>query len=38
MALETTEKEIIISFEKLTITCNSGDHFKTSTTIFSHFK
>ena len=38
MALETTEKDISIAFEKLAITSNGGDHCKTPTTIFSHFK
>ena len=38
MALETTEKDISITFEKLAITSNGGDHCKTPTTIFSHFK
>ena len=38
MALETTEKDISIAFEKLAITSNDGDHCKTPTTIFSHFK
>ena len=34
MALETTEKDISIAFEKLAITSNGGDHCKTPTTIF----
>ena len=38
MALETTGKDIKIAFEKLAITYNGGDHGKTPTTIFSHFK
>ena len=38
MALETTEKDISIAFEKLAITSNGGDHCKTPTTIFSHFR
>ena len=38
MALEATEKDISIAFEKLAITSNGGDHCKTPTTIFSHFK
>ena len=38
MALETTEKDIRITFEKLANTCNGGDHCKTPTTIFSYFK
>ena len=38
MALEATEKDISIAFEKLAITSNGGDHCKTATTIFSHFK
>ena len=31
MALETTEKDISIAFEKLAITSNGGDHCKTPT-------
>ena len=38
MTIETAEKEISIAFEKLAITSNGGDHCKTPTTIFSHFK
>ena len=44
MALETTEKDVSIAFEKLAITSKDGDHCKTPTTIFqvksqkSHFK
>ena len=38
MALEATEKDISIAFEKLAVTSIGGDHCKTSTTIFSHFK
>ena len=38
MALETTEKDIRIAFEKLAIASNGGDHCKISTTISSHFK
>ena len=38
MALEATEKDISIAFEKLAITSNGGDYCKTPTTIFSHFK
>ena len=38
MALETTEKDISIAFEKLAITSKDGDHCKTPTTIFSYFK
>ena len=38
MALETTEKDISIAFEKLAITSNGGDHCKTPTTIFSQYK
>ena len=33
MALEATEKDISIAF-----TSNGGDHCKTLTTIFSHFR
>ena len=38
MALEATKKDINIAFEKLAVTSNGGDHCKTPTTIFSHFK
>ena len=38
MALEATEKDISIAFEKLAITSNGGDHCQTPTTIFSHSK
>ena len=38
MALETTEKDISIAFEKLAIMSNGGDHCKATTTGFSHFK
>ena len=38
MALETTEKDISIAFERLAITSNGGDHCKTPTTTFSHFR
>ena len=38
MALETTEKDTSIAFEKLAITSNGGYDCKTPTTIFSHFK
>ena len=38
MALETTEKDISIAFEKLAITSNGRDHCNTPTTIFSYFK
>ena len=38
MALETTEKDISIAFEKLAITSNGGYHCKTPATTFSHFK
>ena len=38
MALETTEKDMSIAFEKLAITSIGGDHCKTPTTTFSHFK
>ena len=34
MALETTEKDISIAFEKLAITSNCGDHCKTPTLFF----
>ena len=38
MALETTEKDINIAFQKLAITSNGGDHFKSPATIFSHLE
>ena len=38
MALETSEEDISIAFEKLAIAPNGGDHCKTPTTIFSRFK
>ena len=38
MALETSEKDISIAFEQLAIRSNGGDHCKTPTTIFLHFK
>ena len=38
MALEATEKDTSIAFEKLAITSNGGDLCKTPVTIFSHFK
>ena len=38
MALETTEKDSSIAFEKLAITSNGGDHCKIPATSFSHFK
>ena len=38
MGLEATEKNISITFEKLAITLNGGDHCKIPTTIFSYFK
>ena len=38
MAFEATDKDISIAFEKLAITSNCGDHCKTPTVIFSHFK
>ena len=38
MVLVTTEEEMSIAFEKLAITSNDEDHYKTPKTIFSHFK
>ena len=38
MAFKVTEKDVSIAFKKLAITSNGGDHCKTPTTTFSHFK
>ena len=37
-ALESTEKDISFTFEKLANTSNGGGHCKTRTTSFPHFK